>query len=123
MIKIINCTNKNYLKKLQFFLELRRSQKNNELKKVSKIIKDIKKNGVKALLKYERKYSKNNNITSSKKEINKAIKMLNPKVKKAIDFSYNKILNFHKKQLKNFKNISYIDILKNKFCFFKRFIS
>ena len=114
MIKIINCTNKNYLKKLQVFLELRRSQKKNVSKKVSKIIKDIKKGGVKALLKYERKFSKNNNIKPSKKEINKAIRMLNPKVKKAIDFSYNKILNFHKKQLKNFKNISYIDKLKNK---------
>ena len=58
MIKIINCTNKNYLKKLQVFLELRRSQKKNVSKKVSKIIKDIKKGGVKALLKYERKFSK-----------------------------------------------------------------
>ncbi len=114
MIKIINCTNKNYLEKLQVYLELRRFQKKNVSKKVSKIIKDIKKSGFKALLKYERKFSKNNNIKSSKKEINKAIRMLNPKVKKAIDFSYNKILNFHKKQLKNFKNISYIDKLKNK---------
>ena len=114
MIKIINCTNKNYLKKLDSLLELRRFNKNDKVKIVSKIIQDIKKNGTKALLKYEKKFSKNNTIRVSEKEINKAIRKLNPKVKKAIDFSYNKILNFHKKQLKNFKNISYIDKLKNK---------
>ncbi len=114
MIKIINCTNKNYLKKLQSFLELRRSKKNTESKIVSNIINDIKKNGIKALLKYEKKFGKNNNIKPSREEINRAIRKLNPKVKKAIDFSYNKILNFHKKQLKSFKNISYTDKLKNK---------
>ena len=103
MIKIINCTNKNYLKKLDSLLELRRFNKNDKVKIVSKIIQDIKKNGAKALLKYEKKFSKNNTIRVSEKEINKAIRKLNPKVKKAIDFSYNKILNFHKKQLKNFK--------------------
>ncbi len=114
MIKKINCSNKNYLKRLQNFLELRRFKKNDELKIVSKIIKDIKKNGFRALLKYEKKFGKNNNISSSKEEINKAIRKLNPKVKEAIDFSYNKILDFHKKQLKNLKNISYIDKLNNK---------
>ena len=51
MIKKINCSNKNYLKRLQNFLELRRFKKNDELKIVSKIIKDIKKNGFRALLK------------------------------------------------------------------------
>ena len=57
MIKIINCTNKNYLKKLDSLLELRRFNKNDKIKIVSKIIQDIKKNGAKALLKYEKKFS------------------------------------------------------------------
>ena len=55
MIKKINCSNKNYLKRLQNFLELRRFKKNDELKIVSKIIKDIKKNGFRALLKIWKK--------------------------------------------------------------------
>ena len=112
MIKKINCSNKNYLKRLQNFLELRRFKKNDELKIVSKIIKDIKKNGFRALLKYEKKFGKNNNISSSKEEINKAIRKLNPKVKEAIDFSYKRILKFHQKQ--KTKNVRYIDNLNNK---------
>ena len=39
-------------------------------------------------------------------KINKAIKRLDPKVKRAIDFSYNKISDFHRKQLDSLKNIS-----------------
>ena len=46
------------------------------------------------------------------KQINKSIKSLNPKVKKAIDLAYNRIYKFHSFQ--KFKNISYIDKFKNK---------
>ena len=42
MIKIINCNKKNYLNNLTKFLDLRRSGKKNENKKISKILKDIK---------------------------------------------------------------------------------
>ena len=114
MIKIINCNSKNYKKKLTTLLEKRRSGKETVSKIVSKILKDIKKNGNKALLKYERRLSKNSNIISTKNEINKAIRNLDPKVKKSIDFAYNKISDFHKKQLKSLKNISYTDKFKNK---------
>ena len=51
MIKIINC--KNNISKLINFLESRRIEKNNNLEIVHKIIKDIKKNKLKALLNYE----------------------------------------------------------------------
>ena len=74
MIKIINCNNKNYKKKLISLLEKRRSGKENVSKIVSKILKDIKKNGNKALLKYERRLSKNSNVISTNNVINKAIR-------------------------------------------------
>ena len=114
MIKVINSNNKNYLNKLNSLLEKRRSGKKIDTQIVTKILKDIKKNKTKALLKYEKKFSKNKNIKSTNNEINKAIRRLDPKVKKALDFAYNKILNFHKKQLKNLKNISYKDKFNNK---------
>ncbi len=114
MIKAINCNNSNFTKKLTIFLEKRRQVKRYDTKIVSSIINDIKKNKIKALLKYEKKFSKNKNIKPSKIQINTAIKKLDPKVKKAIDFAYDRILKFHSIQLKNLKNIIYKDKFKNK---------
>ena len=68
MIKIFKCNNSNYTNKLIQFLDKRRNEKNYDVKKVSLIIKDIKKNKTKALLKYEKKFSKNNIIRPSKKK-------------------------------------------------------
>ena len=42
MIKVFNCNNKNYLKKLQIFLDKRRFGKKTDHKIVSTIIKDVK---------------------------------------------------------------------------------
>jgi len=112
MIKEINCNKKNYLDNLTKFLDLRRSSKKPENKIISKILSDIKKNKNKALIKYEKKFSKNSQIKPSIKEINNAIKFLDPKIKKAIDFALKRIFNFHIKQ-KN-KNILYKDSLNNK---------
>ena len=112
MIKQINCNKKNYLDNLTKFLDLRRSSKKPENKIISKILSDIKKNKNKALIKYEKKFSKNSQIKPSIKEINNAIKFLDPKIKKAIDFALKRIFNFHIKQ-KN-KNILYKDSLNNK---------
>ncbi len=114
MIKVINCNNSNFTKKLTILLEKRRQVKRYDTKIVSSIINDIKKNKIKALLKYEKKFSKNKNIKPSKIQINTAIKKLDPKVKKAIDFAYDRILKFHSIQLKNLKNIIYKDKFKNK---------
>ena len=114
MIKAINCNNSNFTKKLTIFLEKRRQVNRYDTKIVSSIINDIKKNKIKALLKYEKKFSKNKNIKPSKIQINTAIKKLDPKVKKAIDFAYDRILKFHSIQLKNLKNIIYKDKFKNK---------
>ena len=114
MIKVINCNNNNFTKKLTILLEKRRQVKRYDTKIVSSIINDIKKNKIKALLKYEKKFSKNKNIKPSKIQINTAIKKLDPKVKNAIDFAYYRILKFHSIQLKNLKNIIYKDKFKNK---------
>jgi len=115
MIKIINCSTKNYINKLRNLLELRRAEKNNNIKIIDKILKDIKKNKLKALLKYERKFSKNKEIKLSKDRINKSIKNLDPKVKKAIDYAYSRILKFHSKQIKELRNnIIHVDKFKNK---------
>ena len=82
------------------------------LVKVIKIIKDVKKNGDKAVLKYEKKFNNNKILIPTSKEIIKSISTLDKDVKKAIDLAYNRILKFH--GLQKFKNISYVDKYKNK---------
>ena len=112
MIKIIKCNNKNYIKKITEILRIRKDKDFSVTKTVQKIINDIKKKKKKALIKYEKKFSNNFEIKLSKDKINKAIKNLDPKVKKAIDFSYNRILKFHSKQKLN--SIKFRDSLNNK---------
>ena len=112
MMKIINYKNKNSSKKLELFLNKRRLGKKKDTSIVEKIIKDVKKNKNKAVLKYEKRFSKNSKIITSKNEINQSIKLLDPVVKNAIDFAYKRILKFHK--LQKVKDINYVDKLKNK---------
>ena len=112
MIKVISCKKKNYKRELLSFLDKRRSGKEVDTSIVPKIIKDIRKNGKKALLKYEKKFSKNSEIVPSKDKVNKAIRALDPKIKKSIDLAYNRIFKFH--SLQKPKDIKYIDNLKNK---------
>jgi histidinol dehydrogenase len=112
MIQVLDCKNKNYISKLYLILEKRRSGKSVDTSIVPKILKDIKKNKLKAVIKYERKFSKNTKIKPTQKEINKSIKNLDPKTKKAIDFAYSRIFKFH--SLQKAKNIKYVDQYKNK---------
>ena len=114
MIKIFNCFTEKDKKKLELFLENRRSIDLKNVKKVNKIIEDIKRNKLKALLRYEKKFSKNKELKPSKAKIKNSIKKLNPKVKKAIDFAYERIVKFHAAQLKTLKDVKYIDKYKNK---------
>ena len=112
MIKVINGKSKKYKRELVSFLDKRRSGKFVDTSIVPKIIKDIRKNGKKALIKYEKKFSKNSEIVTSANKINKAIKTLDPKIKKAIDLAYNRIFKFH--SLQKVKDIKYVDNFKNK---------
>ena len=117
MIKILNCNKKNYLFKLRKILESRRSGNKTNTSIVLKIISEVKKNKQNALLKYEKKFSNNKEIKISKKKIINSIKKLDPKVKTAIDFAYDRILKFHKNQkVKNFKvKDNYNNLLEYKF--------
>ena len=111
-MKILNSNSKNFDKSLDNLLSKRKKKLKASSVSVTKIINDVKKNGDKALLKYERRFNKNNIIVPSVKQINKSIKSLDKKVKKAIDDAYNRIYKFH--SLQKFKNISYKDKYKNK---------
>ena len=71
MIKYINCDKKNYLTVLNNLLFNKHKVDQKILKVVEKIIRDLKKNGDKALIKYEKKFSKNSTIKPNKKAINK----------------------------------------------------
>ena len=111
MIKILDCKNNNYKSKLNLLLEERRSGKIVNTNIVPKIINDIKRKKNGALIKYEKKFSRNHEIKPSKKKIIETIKTLDPKIKEAIDFSYNRILSYHSKQ--TIKNINYKDKFNN----------
>jgi len=98
--------------RLIFLLSERKKKIRSNSASVTNIIKDVKKNGDKAIIKYEKKFNKNKTIIPSSSKIKKLIKSLNPKVKQAIDIAYDRIYKFH--SLQKFKNISYTDKLKNK---------
>mgnify|MGYP001206165739 FL=1 len=111
-MKILNNKTRNFDKTLDTFLSQRKAKFQINSIPVSKIINDVKKNGDRALLKYEKKFNQNKKIKPSIKEINNSIKSLNPKIKKAIDNAYSRIYKFH--SLQKFKNISYTDKLNNR---------
>ena len=62
MIKILDCKNNNYKSKLNLLLERRRSGKVVNTNIVPKIINDIKRKKNGALIKYEKKFSRNHEI-------------------------------------------------------------
>ena len=111
-MKILNSNIKSFDKSLDILLLKRKNKIRSNSVSVSNIIKDVRKNGDKSLLKYERQFNKNNIIIPSSKQISRSIKSLNPEIKKAIDLAYNRIYKFH--SLQKFENISYEDKLKNK---------
>ena len=111
-MKILKSTKNNFDNLLNKLLLKRKKKIQSSFISVSGIIKDVKKNGDKALLKYEKKFNNNKIIVPSPKQINNSIKSLNQNVKKAIDLAYSRIYKFH--SLQKFKNISYFDKFKNK---------
>ena len=111
-MKSFNTSNKNFINALDKELFKRRNKVQSNSISVSNIIKDVRKNGDKALFKYEKKFNKNSIIIPSKKSISKSISLLDVKIKKAINLAYERIYRFH--SLQKFKNISYIDKFKNK---------
>jgi histidinol dehydrogenase len=123
MIKLIKSNQKNFLSKLNIILQ-KRKQKDPKIDlKIRNIIQDIKKNKDKALIKYEKKYSKLNGITLKKikfsnLEKRKIIKKLDKKIKHSIDLAFNRIFNFHKRQ--KLSSYTFKDKYKNLFSYKSR---
>jgi len=111
-MKTLNSNTKTFNKNLENLLKDRKNKTKLNSIFVTRIINDVKKNGDKAILKYEKKFNQNKLIIPSPKQISRSIKLLDKKVKKAIDLAYSRIYKFH--SLQKFKDISYVDSLKNK---------
>ena len=111
-MKVLNSNSKNFYKSLDTLLLRRKNKIQSNLISVTKIIKDVKKNGDKAILKYEKRFNKNNVIVPTSRQIKSSTKLLDKKVKQAIDAAYNRIYKFH--SLQKFKDISYTDKYKNR---------
>ena len=94
-MKILDSSKKNFDKNLESLLFKRKKRIRSTSVPVSNIIKEVKKNGDKAVLKYEKKFNKNSTIIPSSKNINELIKSLDTKVKKAIDLAFTRIHKFH----------------------------
>ena len=102
MLKVLKYNKINSSKVLEIFLGRRKSIQKKQIIAVSKIIKNVKKNGDKAVLKYEKKFSKirksSNKVFFSNSEINSISKKTDKKIKRAIDLAFNRIKKFHLKQ-------------------------
>ena len=111
-MKFLISNKKKFDQDLKRLLELRKNKLKGNSKSVVNIVRDVKKNGDKALLKYEKRFNKNSIIKPSKQQILKSISNLDKKVKNAIDLAYIRIYKFH--SLQKFKNISFTDKFNNK---------
>ena len=111
-MKLLLFNSKKFSKDLEEILIRRKNKVQSNSISVSSIIKDVKKNGDKAILKYEKKFNRNKIIIPSKKQISKSISSLDNKVKKAIDLAYNRIMKFH--SLQKPKDITFKDKFDNK---------
>ena len=115
MLKFFNANQKNFLKKLDIVLSVRKLQQKNQSSSVKKILCDVKKGGDKAVIKYEKKFSKTKlspkNIKFSKNEIKMISKKIDKNLKNSIDIAFKRIKQFHSKQ--KFFSFRYKDKYKN----------
>ena len=115
MLKFLNANQKNFLKKLNIVLNVRKLQQKNQSSKVKKILYDVRKAGDKAVIKYEKKFSKiklsPKNIKFSKNEIKMISKKIDKNLKNSIDIAFKRIKQFHSKQ--KFSSFRYKDKYKN----------
>ncbi len=115
MLRILKYNKKNSFKELEKFLNKRKINQKSKTTSVIKIIQNVKKNGDKAVLNYEKKFSKIKTKTTkvffSNKELNKISKKTDKKIKKAIDLAFNRIKRFHSKQ--KFVSFKFRDKYKN----------
>ena len=119
MLKFFNANQKNYSRKLDSILTSRKNKQKSQSIIVKKILAGVKKNGDKAVINYEKKFSriKTNikKIKFSDTEIKKISKKIDRKLKKSIDIAYYRIKKFHSKQ--KFSSFKYKDLFKNELCY------
>ena len=115
MLQFLNANQKDFLKKLELVLNTRKLKQFNKSSLVKKILSDVKKGGDKAVVNYEKKFSKIktkvNKIKFSKAEINKISKKIDIKLKRSIDLAFIRIKKFHTKQ--KFSTFKYKDNFQN----------
>ena len=83
-MKILNSTKKNFNNSLNKLLLQRKKKVQSSSISVTSIVRDVKKNGDKALLKYEKRFNQNRTIVPKSNQINNSIKSLNQKVKNCL---------------------------------------
>ena len=66
MLKILKTSQSNFQKKLETVLNKRKFNQRNQSTNVKKILSDVKTKGDEALIKFERKFSKNSNKNKNK---------------------------------------------------------
>ncbi len=119
MLKYYNGNQKNFIKELNLILSVRKLKQFSKVNSVKKIISKVRNEGDKAILKYEKKFSKikfnTRSIKFSKKEINNISKKIDKKLKRSIDIAYNRIKKFHSKQKLN--TFKYKDSYKNELAY------
>jgi len=102
MLKYLDYNQKNSLNNIKIILNKRKSTQKNKASVVRRIISIVKKNGDKAVIKYEKQFSKikikSSKIIFSKKEINKIAKKTDKKIRQSIDLAFNRIKKFHSNQ-------------------------
>ncbi len=115
MLKFFNADKKNYKASLQIILNKRKFSQLNKSNLVKKILSKVAKGGDKAVISYEKKFSKIkknlNSIQFSNDEIKKVSKKIDLKLKGSIDTAYNRIKKFHSKQ--KFLSFKYRDKFNN----------
>ncbi len=115
MLKILKYNKKESSQSLENFLNKRKFLQKNKTFAVERIIRNVKKKGDRAVLNYEKKFSKiklkSPKIFYSKNEIRSISKKTNKKIKLAIDIAFNRIKNFHSKQ--KFSSFKFKDRFKN----------
>jgi histidinol dehydrogenase len=102
MLRFLKFNKNKSLNYLELILNKRKSIQKKQTSVVKKIISNVKKNGDKALIKYEKKFSKikikSAKIIFSKKEINEIAKKTDKKIQNSIDLAFSRIKKFHSKQ-------------------------
>tara|TARA_B100001121_G_scaffold256148_1_gene233931 strand:- start:173 stop:1471 length:1299 start_codon:yes stop_codon:yes gene_type:complete len=115
MLKFFDTNKKNSFKELEKILNSRKTKQSSQSLGVKRIISNVKKYGDKAVINYEKKFSKlktnTKKIKFSKKEIINISKKVDKRLKQSIEIAYTRVKKFHSKQKTS--SFKYKDRYKN----------